>query len=168
MYKVQIFEITDLDNQALGEAKGFTVSVDTNAAGLGWFVDSSPEDNHEFVGDVTMAALAGSDAENVIDLYTVLSHEIGHILGYSHNGSDSRVAALMDSQLNVGERLLIAMPQAGVWTPELDDEPPVGNTGSSGSVGVIDEDEDDGTGVDPDTGAEPSSGNGNGKGKGKK
>ena len=170
-----VFAIEDLDGAALGEAKGFTVTVDINAAGQGWFVDTTPAINEEFTGEgTTRQAAAGSDAEGDMDLLTVLSHEIGHILGYQHNGSDSRVAALMDEDLTAGERILIAMPENGAWELEQDDSLDSGGMeGASlieeGSFEALDEESEDRTFIewtDTDTSTD-SSNPGKGKGKNK-
>src|SRR5205823_3615053 len=67
----------------LGLTSGNTVYVDQNAAGQGWFMDPTPQDDNEFSlssTDGLIAAVGGPEAGK-IDLLTVLEHEFGHLLG---------------------------------------------------------------------------------------
>ena len=41
--------ITDLPAGALGQTTGTNITLDDNAAGNGWFIDSTPADNSEFL-----------------------------------------------------------------------------------------------------------------------
>src|SRR5438552_18725986 len=70
--------IADLGGTTLGLASGKTIWLDDNAAGWGWFVDSTPGDDSEF----TTAGNQGEQGR--IDLLTVLEHELGHLLGFDH------------------------------------------------------------------------------------
>ena len=40
------FVITDLDAGALAQTSGSTIAIDVDAAGQGWFVDTSPGSNN--------------------------------------------------------------------------------------------------------------------------
>jgi hypothetical protein len=79
-------QIADLAGDQLGFASAGTIWIDRDAAGHGWFIDTTPDDNSEF------PATAGSPAFNAVDLLTVVAHEIGHALGYDHLLDDGVLA----------------------------------------------------------------------------
>ncbi|MDF1754815.1 MAG: autotransporter-associated beta strand repeat-containing protein [Verrucomicrobiales bacterium] len=80
------YHIADLDGSTLGYAEGSHIYIDDDAAGLGWFIDSTPYE------------LSESGFEG-IDLVTTLMHEQGHVLGLDHDHS-----GLMEETLGEGER----------------------------------------------------------------
>jgi hypothetical protein len=101
--------IADLAGTTLGYTVGNLVTLDLDAAGYGWFIDGSPEDNVEFrlrVDENVVAATPGSDASGRMDLLTVLTHELGHVLGFNH--SDVLSFTVMDDDLEAGVRYLFA------------------------------------------------------------
>jgi len=99
-------EIADLPAGMLGETAGNTVLIDRDAAGYGWFVDPTPNDNSEFpnrLGQYTLGADSGSPAANRVDLLTTVMHELGHVLGYA----DDTAGDLMNVTLPLGERRVL-------------------------------------------------------------
>lgn len=88
---------TDLADLKLTEVDGTTIYIDINAAGWGWFIDPIPTDSDEYltVGRDRIA-LDNTDADNKIDLLTVLIHELGHILSLEHDHSSTVVQDTLD------------------------------------------------------------------------
>jgi hypothetical protein len=85
--------IADLGGLTLGRADDGVIWVDDNAAGWGWFVDRSARNDSEFTR-------GGNQGEkNRMDLLTVLSHELGHLLGETHAGD-----GVMQETLAAGTR----------------------------------------------------------------
>jgi hypothetical protein len=96
--------IADLPGATLGRALGTTITLDSTAASHGWFVDSTPRDNVEFVNRSdasSLAASAGSQAYERVDLLSVIMHELGHVLGRHHepNGIMEEVLPLSTRRL---------------------------------------------------------------------
>ena len=74
-------QIVDLADGYLGMADGNTIYLDDNAAGWGWFVDATPQNDLEFVRLGNQSESAAAD----MDLLTVVMHELGHLLDYDHD-----------------------------------------------------------------------------------
>ncbi len=94
-------KIADLPGNLLGEAYGRTILIDRNAAGYGWFIDPTPQDDSEFtpLASGALVAQPQSAADRHADLLTTVMHEMGHILGYA-DGQDG----LMGAALPLGVR----------------------------------------------------------------
>ena len=102
------FTVADLAGNAVGEHSPGHIVIDTDAAGHGWFVDSTLSDNVEFAhaanADGTeLFADPASAAAGHLDLLTAVVHEMGHELGLAHSDEADDVMADM---LVDGERRL--------------------------------------------------------------
>jgi hypothetical protein len=85
--------VADLGELTLGRAADGVILVDDNAAGWGWFVDRTPRNDSEFTR-------RGDQGErNRMDLLTVLTHEVGHLLGAEHDAG-----GVMQETLDAGVR----------------------------------------------------------------
>ena len=64
------------------------VYIDTDAAGHGWYVDATPDDDAEVAASAdgsTWIATADSVAATTVDLLSVILHELGHVVGNEHS-----------------------------------------------------------------------------------
>ena len=84
----QNLTFADLNDSELGQTTGTgpsaQITLDTDAAGHGWYVDYTPYLNDEYLptsNPLEWIAKPGSEAEGKMDLLTVLLHEYGHALG---------------------------------------------------------------------------------------
>jgi hypothetical protein len=98
--------VADLAAAELGTTHGRSILIDKDAAGYGWFIDKTPADSSEFKlrKDGRMIAAAGSQAYGKMDLLSVVTHEIGHMLGFGHD--DAARYTVMDNVLDAGVRHL--------------------------------------------------------------
>ena len=88
------FVVADLPGTYLGIADGNTVYIDRDAAGYGWFIDSTPTRDEEFADDSGRRMAVDPAAVDRIDLLTVVAHELGHI------ASLDDIVALSESVMN--------------------------------------------------------------------
>jgi hypothetical protein len=120
-------KIANLDGATLGETFGTRIWLDQTAAGHGWFIDATPQDNAEFhfVRGLDQWIAGGhSPAFKQIDLLTTVLHEVGHVLGFiDQQAVRPTTATLMTETLGDGVRRL---PDGGLS----------GSSGSFGSSGL--------------------------------
>jgi hypothetical protein len=95
------FEIADLSGLTLGQADGTTIVIDSDAAGYGWFVDTTPYEDSEFD-----EAWEGSLVDGRMDLLTAVMHELGHILGLEDIPDEKASDTLMSDTLDAAVRQL--------------------------------------------------------------
>jgi hypothetical protein len=98
--QVQV-HIAPLPASHLGEEAGGEIWISPNAGGWGWYTDTSAASRQAF------PAQPGGPAAGKMDLLSVVSHELGHVLGLD-DGRDSR--DVMGETLAPGVRRL---PAAG-------------------------------------------------------
>ena len=99
--------VADLAGDALGYFDGVNILVDADAAGHGWFVDVTPTDSEEYslrLDHNVIVADSASAAFGRMDLLTVITHELGHAIGYVDNEPGH---AVMDEDLEAGVRYLL-------------------------------------------------------------
>src|SRR5262249_31004958 len=93
-------EVADLGGSVLGLADPtlHTIYLSRDAAGYGWFTDPT-------LGDVPTAGN--------MDLLTVVTHEVGHLLGFEHDATGD----VMEPALRPGERLTPASQPGAADSP---------------------------------------------------
>ena len=112
------FSVVDMAGIYVGASTNGVIQIDSDGAGLGWFVDSTPGDDGEFSGSGTrLTAEAGGAAEGRLDLLTVLMHELGHQIGLGDHYDRDDTDDLMFGYANVGERRLPADGEADGAVP---------------------------------------------------
>ena len=103
--EAQQFEIADLEGDLLASESNGIITIDSDAAGNGWFVDETPQADEEFHnGD---SELAGGSLDGQMDLLSVAMHELGHSLGYDHvsdGGDQGFMIGILDPNQRLGLR----------------------------------------------------------------
>ncbi|MCA9186472.1 MAG: PKD domain-containing protein, partial [Planctomycetales bacterium] len=104
-----------------------TMTIDDDAAGYGWFIDTTPANATEFplrLSDQLWRAHYESPAYGNVDLLTVLTHELGHVFELVDLPTDHGILSLMGDTLGTGER---RYPAEHDWRPGAVAEPlPIG------------------------------------------
>ena len=86
----QLAEATITGYNTFGRPNSGTLTLDINGNGVGWFIDTTPEDNSEFttqLADTAYKATADSAAYGKYDLLTTILHELGHLNGIIRGNS---------------------------------------------------------------------------------
>jgi hypothetical protein len=96
-----------LPSSYLGMEAGGEVWISPDAGGWGWFVDASAASQRAF------PAAPGSPADGKMDLLSVVSHELGHVLGLEDSPD---LADVMGETLAAGVRRL---PTASDLAPDV-------------------------------------------------
>jgi hypothetical protein len=96
--------VGDLVGDRLAETQGYRITLDIDAAGVGWYVDPQPWEDSEFAAEFE-SSIAG------VDVFSAIDHEFGHILGIEH----TEAFKLMSATLPIGERRL---PTEGILALE--------------------------------------------------
>jgi len=118
------FEVLDLGNsRELGNARPGLIQIDDDAAGHGWYIDSTPADDAEFATAIaaTEKQAASGSAASQMDLLTLVMHELGHELGLEDVSVASDPHHLMAENIAPGVRRL---PAAGAASPLILPAPP--------------------------------------------
>ncbi len=100
--------VADMMGLQIGGAGIGTIQIDEDAAGYGWFVDSTPGDDSEYAGSGTRLIAASGPAAGRVDLLTVLVHELGHQIGLVDDYHSGDGVDAMYGYMDVGERRLPA------------------------------------------------------------
>ena len=98
-------EVADLPGRPLGQFEGGLPSLDTDAAGWGWFVDATREGSSEFAAGADALLSTGGPAAGRRDQLSRLTHELGYSLWLGHVE-----VGLMAESLQPGPQLLFGLP----------------------------------------------------------
>jgi VCBS repeat-containing protein len=119
--------LASLGNAQLGAVEGRSIVIDTTAAGWGWFVDPTPDQDEEFEApSATGERIAKADgpAAGKIDLLSVIMHELGHARGDGDLDPIVHAGKLMAATLPAGVRrgpmpAATTVKEVGPSTPAL-------------------------------------------------
>ncbi len=111
------------------------VQIDEDAAGFGWFFDTTPDESSEFLPSSIATEWVNpieGPAAGRIDLLTVITHELGHLLGLGDLDPQAHLGQLMSATLPPGVRKL-PVPQS-INAPGVLHEGSSELTSSGGSI----------------------------------
>jgi len=94
--------VADLPGAQLGQTLGSIITLDVDAAGYGWFTDSTP--NVQGAPDQDTLGPRADVPKDRIDLLTVVVHELGHVLGHDDIFDDAQDNHIMCGWLSPGIR----------------------------------------------------------------
>ncbi|MBD2200773.1 MULTISPECIES: Calx-beta domain-containing protein [Calothrix] len=120
------FQVTDFADSTLALTEGLTIKIDQDAAGHGWYIDSSPSENSEFNSSISndeFQADESSPAFGRVDLLTVLTHELGHVLGLPDIDASITPHQLMSATLSTGVRRIPHSPSVTVLPKVISSQP---------------------------------------------
>jgi hypothetical protein len=107
-------DVVDIPGIELGASTTGHITIDSDAAGKGWFVDPTPFDSSEFAytanaAETRLFADPSQAPAGHMDLLTTVMHELGHQIGLDDNFDTAAADDLMFGFLGAGER---RMPDA--------------------------------------------------------
>jgi len=107
------FSVEDLGGDHLGRFDNGHITLDDDAVGAGWFIDTTPFLDEEYGPGAGPMLVATEGAEvRGVDLLTVLMHEQGHALGLSDGCNETQSPDLMAGTIAHSVRLLPSTGQA--------------------------------------------------------
>jgi hypothetical protein len=101
------FQVAPLPGSLLGQTYQRTVWIDPSAHGYGWYINASPSSNAAFTeitGWDEFQAMPNSPAYGHVDLLTVVTHELGHVLGFASIDPGTLGHDWMTATLGTGSR----------------------------------------------------------------
>jgi hypothetical protein len=104
--KVDVY-VSNLPGAYLGVASSTAVWIDQEAAGYGWYVDESvigPSGLRQGATDYHQSDSGGGSIAARMDLLSVVTHEVGHVLGFGHSDAPD----VMGAHLRAGTVLVRA------------------------------------------------------------
>ena len=114
------FVIKDLKGLDLGRTVENQVFIDSNAAGHGWSFD-----------------LKGEGSSSQIDLLTVITHELGHVLGLDHVAMFGDTQTFMNELLGPGTRILPGILSSQTISEDITLSQPLNPEGSEALPGLV-------------------------------